>query len=339
VRAIADAVLAIAPSVDVGGRVGAGGAHYALFTEVPAKTRGHAFGDRVLELLDGLGLTARVGIADDRFTAWVAAAYGPSGGEHRHGVDDGGVIAVPRGGSAAFLAPRPLSLLGISPEVQHMLEALGVTTLGQFAALPAPSVARPFEADYQALARGDGGTLLRPYRPDMPLSEQLVVRSGNVLDSSAGVSGPAAIAAVARRLALRLAGRGRAAGHLDVAVGGRELGVAPERALAEAEQLARALAPALVEPSAGAWLLRVTVTTEVAVSDSADGAQPAGGPEAFPHAQVEPHRLDPLALVLSTSASLDLRAERRVAHRRTRRGKVRRSRPALATQPRLFEHA
>jgi len=171
--ALADALLALAPIVDAGGRVGPGGAHFALYC-APTKTRGTTFGDRVIARLAELGITARVGIADDRFTAWVAASH-PTGerrSEHES-VADESVTSVPRGGSAAFLAPRPLSLLAISPEVQHMLEALGVATLGEFAALPAPShaVVRPFEADYQALARGDSGHALRPYAPEAPISE------------------------------------------------------------------------------------------------------------------------------------------------------------------------
>ncbi|HEY0993906.1 MAG TPA: hypothetical protein VGD80_42915, partial [Kofleriaceae bacterium] len=149
VRAIADGLLGVSAVVDTGGRVGAGGAHLAMYCEVPSKTRGTTFGDRLLDLLDALGLAARIGIADDRFTAWVAAAHGA---EEAGAREEGRVVIVPRGGSAAFLAPRPLSLLAITPEVQHMLEALGVRTLGEFAALPAPSVSRPLEADYQALA-------------------------------------------------------------------------------------------------------------------------------------------------------------------------------------------
>src|SRR5690349_14961560 len=50
VRAIADALLGVAQVVDLGGRVGAGGAHLAMYVEVPAKTRGAAFGDRLVEL-------------------------------------------------------------------------------------------------------------------------------------------------------------------------------------------------------------------------------------------------------------------------------------------------
>ncbi len=208
VRAIADAALALCDVVDVGGRVGAGGAHLAMYCAVPSKTRGTTFGERLLGVLEELGLTGRIGIADDRFTAWVAASHAAS-------PDDHGVTSVPRGGSAAFLAPRPLSLLAIPTEVQHMLEALGVRTLGEFAALPAPSVQRPVEADYQALARGESGTHLRAYVPEAPVREEILV-GGNVLDRADALSGPAAVALVARRLELRLAGRARHAAELEV---------------------------------------------------------------------------------------------------------------------------
>jgi len=337
-RAIADALLAITATVELGGRVGAGGAggaHLAVYAEVARASR--AFGERVLELVGALGLTGRVGIADDRFTAWVAAAYGPSNVKHVHDGDEGGVIVVPRGGSAAFLAPRPLSLLAIPSEVQHMLEALGVTTLGRFAALPAPSVARPFEADYQALARGDSGSMLRPYTPDGPIREELLVRSGNVLDSASGVSGPAAIATIARRIELRLAGRGRTAARLDVRAGDRELPIEPASPIGEAEAIARVLAPAIGETSA-AWRLIVNVAGEAIAGGErvADGTSRAA----------EAVTTDPLAVVLSTAGSLDLRpwalapdvrAERRDVHRRTRRGKQRRARPTPSAQSRLFE--
>jgi hypothetical protein len=291
VRAIADALLAVSATVDVGGRVGAGGAHLAMYAEVPAKTRGAAFGDKLLELIDELGLTARIGIADDRFTAWVAAA-------HSGGADDRGVIAVPRGGSAAFLAPRPLSLLAISPEVQHMLEALGVRTLGEFAALPAPSVARPLDADYRALARGESDTLLRPYAPEAPIREEVTVSAGNVLElqdllpvgeHAEGLSLGAAIAQLARRIELRLAGRGRAAARIDIAVNpqpgahgtAHELPLTLERGLTDATELAHMIAAALESselrtvmhppeepgrpaesPLHDSWRLRVTVAGE-----------------------------------------------------------------------------
>ncbi len=343
-RALAETLLALTGVVDAGGRVGAGGAHLALYAEVPAKTRGNAFGERVLERLAELGLTGRVGIADDRFTAWVAAAYGVAGprlGDHGGCAQDHGhhdVITVARGGSAAFLAPRPLSLLAIAPEVQHMLEVLGVRTLGEFAALPAPSVARPLEADYQALARGDSGTLLRPYAPEAALREEIVVRGGNVLDGDGVIGGPTAIAVLARRIALRLAGRGRGALKLEVAViAGDALEL--ERALdlaaplADADELARLLSPVLDAVPASPWRLRVIVTGEAV--EQAE-AMPAVAAASTP--QLAPQLADPIAVVLATPGTLfSLSAPELAgrpglerAHRRTRRGKQRRMRPAAA---------
>jgi protein ImuB len=359
VRAIADALLGMAAVVDVGGRVGAGGAHLAMYTEVPGKTRGTTFGERLLEMLDELGLSARIGIADDRFTAWVAAAH--SGHEER------GVISVPRGGSAAFLAPRPLSLLAISPEVQHMLEALGIRTLGEFAALPAPSVARPFEADYQALARGESDATLRPYAPEAPVREEVTVSAGNVLElqdllpageHAGGLSFAAAIALVAQRIALRLAGRGRAAARLEITAlgrdGARDIPVTLAQGAADAQTLGHVITDALASVSSehatahDEWRLRVAVAGELVAGELVASESVVGGEttEVFAEGStrhIPPAEMYPLAVVLSSSGSLfalsepALRAERRDAHRRTRRGKQRRTRPASLVQPRLFD--
>ncbi len=247
-RALADVLMGVAPTVEAGARVGMGGAHLAMYCEVPVRTRGSSFGDKLVARIELLGITARVGIADDRFTAWVAAS--------ERGEGEADIISVPRGGSAAYLAPRPLSLLGITPEVQHMLGALGVHTLGEFGSLPAPSVARPFEADFQGLARGESGHALREYLPEAPIREEVAVvrdaaeiHAAGVLHGPTGgerpfnapalptsgasargqatsvgdrrstpLSGPAAIAVLAERLALRLAGRGRGAASLELAV-------------------------------------------------------------------------------------------------------------------------
>jgi hypothetical protein len=343
VRGVADGLLGLSAVVDTGGRIGAGGAHLAMYCEVPSKTRGTTFGDRLLDLLDTLGLAARIGIADDRFTAWVAAAHGA---EEAGAREEGGVVIVPRGGSAAFLAPRPLSLLAITPEVQHMLEALGVRTLGEFAGLPAPSVARPLEADYQALARGDSGCALRPYAPEAPIREELAV--GNA-DSLFG--GAAAVAALAERLALRLAGRARGAARLEVTIAGqageRVIPVSAERATSSQDDLVQLLAPLVHETPGAASRLRVVV-----VGEAIAGADV--------HAATEPVAGEPAALGASSSSAdaaelgqlvflghpgqaapwpvtgpQALRSERRDAHRRTRRAKPRR-RPATVAQSQLF---
>lgn len=393
VRAIADALLAASGVVDLGGRVGAGGAHLAMYAEVPSKTRGTSFGDRLVELLAELGLSARIGIADDRFTAWVAAAHGnvqvrnerragahdndrragSADNERRAGAHDedpqGQVVSVPRGGSAAFLAPRPLSLLAIPSEVQHMLEALGVRTLGEFAALPAPSVARPLEADYQGLARGESGAALRSYLPEAAIREEVLVTSGNVLETPGALGGPAAIALVASRIALRLAGRGRGAARLDVTViagdRNREFPVTIDGAIVDADALVRVLLPVLDAAAAelapgqvaahGGWRLRVVVAGEALMNGDAVDVAALAGPFAraagarASFAPSESHNeatIHPLAVVLSSSGSLfalsppALRAERRDAHRRTRRGKQRRSRPTTPIgQSRLFDRS
>ena len=284
VRAIADALLGMSAVVDLGGRVGASAAHLAMYCEVPSrkgdgkggrkggKIRGTTFGTRLLELLDGMGIAARIGVADDRFTAWVAAAHGAEGGSAR---DDRGVVSVSRGGSAAFLAPRPLSLLAITPEVQHMLEALGVRTLGEFAGLPAPSVSRPLEADYQALARGDSGSALRPYAPDAPVREELVVGGGASL-----FVGATAVATLAERLALRLIGRGREASRIELTIygerGERVIPLVAVDAASSQDELVELIAPEISEARGTVLRLRAVVVGEaIAGADEADGADTA----------------------------------------------------------------
>jgi len=167
-----------------------------------------------------------------------------------------------------------------------------VRTLGEIAALPAPSVARPLDADYRALARGESGTHLRPYAPEAAIREELVVSGGNVLDAEGTVSGPTAISLVAKRIALRLDGRARGAARVELVAttddGARtvvpdlaavaELGVAAAAAqqalpghieqratpaVASAEILARAFAQVLdVTGDATTWRLRATVIGE-----------------------------------------------------------------------------
>ncbi len=351
VRAIADALLGVSSVVDVGGRVGPGGAHLALYCEVPSKTRGTSYGDRLLEVVETLGLTGRIGIADDRFTAWVAAAHGglPTDANETH------VVSVPRGGSAAFLSPMPLSLLAITPEVQHMLEALGVRTLGEFAALPAPSVSRPLEADYQALARGDSGTGLRPYAPEAPIREEAVL--------SATSGGGAAIAMMADRISLRLAGRARGAARIEVTVSGSEadrvipitaamaplagMGSAAStgglQVLESAEALAEALGKALGDELSTAWRLKASVIAEAVAGEALERETTMGSARA---------PIEMLGVVLGTTGALGtwqltsptshaasvLRSERRDAHRRTRHGKQGRQHRVRAelVQPQLF---
>ena len=84
---------------------------------------------------------AEVGVADGLFAAVLAAR--------------GGVI-VPAGGTADFLAPFPVGVLG-QPELAELLDRLGIRTLGGFAALPEAHVLGRFGSDGAAGHRVAGG--------------------------------------------------------------------------------------------------------------------------------------------------------------------------------------
>lgn len=335
-----------------------------LFAEVPTGMRGATFGGRVLELAAALDVAVRVGIADDRFTAWVAARHGgqvvAAGGQV---ADEVPVVAVPRGGSAAFLAPQPLSLLDISPEVQQMLVMLGVRTLGEFASLPAPSVARRWDCDLQALARGEGGAMIHAVKPlPGPLREDVAI------GGEGGLALGAAVAVLAERVALRLAGRGGVASAMEVTLhgaGGVEsstLWLVPplHQAEALADRIGRAVGGGVqgsLGGQGGAVTLQrlgVAVTVGVPASVSAPhevegsagpgekagevvSAAGEGGPGSVRPAQVAMPSLEEALSEPVTMSGALLRwseAASGLAHRRTRRGKQRRR--VVSAQARLF---
>jgi hypothetical protein len=74
---------------------------------------------------------AEAGIADGLFAAVLAARRG---------------VVVPAGGTAAFLAPLPVGILG-QPELAELLDRLGIRTLGEFAAVPDADVLGRFGAE------------------------------------------------------------------------------------------------------------------------------------------------------------------------------------------------
>jgi protein ImuB len=146
-EAVARAVESFAPRLEIT-RPGAcalptrGPSRYFGGDEVLA-ARVHA---RVVEVLAGR-TTCRVGVADGPFAAGLAARYATA---------DPGTLVVPPGGSAGFLAPLPVRLLG-RPALVDVLLRLGLSTLGAFAGLEAASVVGRFGADgvvAHRLARG-----------------------------------------------------------------------------------------------------------------------------------------------------------------------------------------
>lgn len=158
---VARAVLGVVPAAQP---IGDG----ALAFRMRGASRFYGSESRAIEAVRGalepLGLAAAFGVADDRFTAelavaavsdpfgaarggaaWVGAASFPeSRVSAREGAVSGssasaGAVIVPAGGSAAFLAPLPVSVLG-DDELPSMLHRLGVHTLGGFAQLPEDSI-------------------------------------------------------------------------------------------------------------------------------------------------------------------------------------------------------
>jgi len=109
-----------------------------------------------------LDQTVRIGIADSRFGARCAA----------HTARDTSGEIVPVGRTQKFLAPFPISTLGID-ELTTLSRRLGIHTLGQFAALPTRSVLSRFgssAAQSHALARGIDPTPLAIHHPAQELA-------------------------------------------------------------------------------------------------------------------------------------------------------------------------
>lgn len=220
-EAMAESLLALSVTVDIGGPDRDPNAltpHVAIYLRVPQKTRGDDFGHKLLTTLDRHGYRGRVGIADNRFTAWVAA-------QNARTVKEGDLFAsecctVPRGGSAGFLAPLSIELLPMNKDVQHMLKTLGIKTLGDFAKLPPPSVGRRWNEDgidFQSLAQGEGPTLLQGFSPREEVSESIQL-DGEVVDSEALAF---SLRPLADRACDRLRGRSMAAGRALLRLRGR----------------------------------------------------------------------------------------------------------------------
>ncbi|GAB3129167.1 DNA polymerase Y family protein [Tsukamurella serpentis] len=119
---------------------------------IPARGAARFFGgeqqaaERLVDAASSVGAESLAGIADEVFTAALAARRG---------------IVVPPGGSAQFLAPLPIAELGVEPSLAaqdrtaliDLLRRLGLRTVGSFADLPATDVATRFGVDAIAAHR------------------------------------------------------------------------------------------------------------------------------------------------------------------------------------------
>ena len=84
---------------------------------------------------DDIGIAASIGLAGSKITAKVASkAAKPDG-----------MIEVPAGGEAAFMAPQPIGRMpGVGEVTEKALNSLGIRTLGQLASMPADSLTSRF---------------------------------------------------------------------------------------------------------------------------------------------------------------------------------------------------
>jgi len=116
---------------------------------LPARGPARFFGGEemvVSRLVEAVGENAHVGVADGLFAAILAARS---------------ELIVPAGEARHFLAPWSVATLA-RPDLAVTLQRLGVTTLGQFAALPSPDVSDRFGADAAGchkVARAETGEL------------------------------------------------------------------------------------------------------------------------------------------------------------------------------------
>jgi protein ImuB len=134
-------------------------------------------------------------------------ARGPSPGD-RPPSSPAGVLVVPPGGSAAFLAPLPVAALD-RPALVDVLQRLGLGTLGALAALPGPDVLARFGAEgHEAWRLAQGLDRRPPALADPPADLTVSVE----LDPPAETVAPAAFLArgLAEELHARLWARGSA---------------------------------------------------------------------------------------------------------------------------------
>jgi len=224
-HALGEAALGLSVTVDIEDEG-------AVYARLPPGGSVSSFAERLLGAATCLGFHGRVGVADDRFTAWAATQMRA---KER-------VRVVPAGGSAAFLAPLGLELLGdyIDVDVRRTLGLLGVRTLGDFAALPPPSVGRRWArdaVDASALARGLDTRPLVAFSPTEPIRESLELEDDIVeIEPLAFVLRP-----LFERSIVRLAGRARAVARAALRIRGEgratEIVVAPTQPTTSARML------------------------------------------------------------------------------------------------------
>lgn len=124
-HALLEAALTVSPRVEDGG-LGVVHVDAAGLERLVGHPR--AVADRLIRQVGAVGLAARVGVAQSRTAARLAAQAGPR------------VTIVPPGGERAFLAGLPVGALDLPLELSATFGRWGIRTLGELAALPRRSL-------------------------------------------------------------------------------------------------------------------------------------------------------------------------------------------------------
>jgi protein ImuB len=158
----------------------------------------------LIERVGKLGHRAHAAIADGPRIAQALARCGRSRPTQR---DD----------SSSPLAPLPVQVLPIDPDVAKFLVQIGINTIGELANLPSAAVAArlgPYASDVMSLIRGIDEVPLFPYEPPHVLSEEITFEEGvEITEPLLFV-----LRGMTSRLAVRLGTRGEACSRLDVTI-------------------------------------------------------------------------------------------------------------------------
>ena len=178
----------------------------------------------------------RVAIADSCVAARAATWAGTS---FQQGDDRSLVCIIPHGHDAGYLAPAPLALVPMEDELRLALQALGLRTVGSFAALSAEDVERRWGAEgLQAwrLARGEDHR--RPVLarvPDLPVVDAELPMPTTTIEPILFL-----VRAALDRLTTHLAARGQAVAALSITLSlDDRRGALPSNALARAHTVTR----------------------------------------------------------------------------------------------------
>jgi protein ImuB len=212
-RALAEALLGLAPAVELGPAgveallIDASAAHL-LVPGGGAREGEEELARRALVLAAEMGYAARAAVATGRGPARALARHAPC-------PCSSSVAWFPPDGTRRALSPLPVTALGLSAAIAARLAALGVGDAGALAALPEGTLAHRFGPEgvlAARLARGEDASPLVPYVPET-LPEEAID-----LEAPAETADPLlfGLKRLADRVAARLAGRGLGATRLKV---------------------------------------------------------------------------------------------------------------------------